>query len=826
MFHRSLPFLLTLLAPLSQAAEHRVSSAADLARISPQLLPGDIVLMQDGSWRDQRVVFQAKGSAEHPITLRAATAGKVLLEGDSSLAVEGTHLVVEGLWLKDSTSTKEGISVQGDDCRITGCAVTGGNHRNYLHLFGTNHRVDHCSFAEKKNDAPTVQIEVEEQPNHHRLDHNLFGHRAPLGRNGGETIRVGYSHQSMRSSGTLVENNLFDRCDGELEIISKKSCDNIYRANTFRECAGTLTLRHGNRCRVEGNFFFGNLKHGSAGIRVIGEDHVIVNNYLDAVAEGAFRITSGIPDSPLKGYFQAKNCTIAFNTIVRSPGSCIELDAGIGSAGRTLRPLNIRFAYNLFCLPGDGVLTKGEEGEGYQWTGNLANRSDERVRKVDLMLSRGKDLVWRPSQGSPARAAADAFPGIDKDIDGQPRSGRYDAGCDQLSQAPATSGPLQAADVGPAWIQPLAGKTRLAEFLALDRGRIMATADAALKMEPLSITRFPAKLSEGGPNDFYSNGDYWWPDPAKPDGLPYIKRDGETNPENFTGHRDAVRDLRDAVAALAAAWLETGEDKYVAKSAELLQAFFIDPATRMNPHLNFAQAIPGVASGRGIGIIDTLHLIEIPKAVQAMEGSPAFPSSLRDGLKEWFTAYTRWMLESKNGSEEGSAKNNHAVAFYLQLAVFADFCGDQDLLAKCRVRYKETFVPKQMADDGSFPAELSRTKPFGYSIFQLDNMATLCQVLSTSEDNLWAYTMENGRGIKKAVAYLYPFLADKSKWPLKPDVQAWDGWPAREPCLLFAGLAFGDDRYLQLWKSLKPDPEDPEVRRNIAITQPVLWLRR
>jgi poly(beta-D-mannuronate) lyase len=160
----------------------------------------------------------------------------------------------------------------------------------------------------------------EKTPNRHQVDHNHFGHRPPLGANGGETIRVGYSHQSMFSSQTLVEQNLFDRCDGELEIISSKSCDNVYRGNTFLDSAGTFTLRHGNRCRLEGNFFIAHHKKGSGGIRVIGEDHVIVNNYIDGVEMGGIWINSGIVDSPLKGYFRADRCVIAFNTIVDSQG--------------------------------------------------------------------------------------------------------------------------------------------------------------------------------------------------------------------------------------------------------------------------------------------------------------------------------------------------------------------------------------------------------------------------------------------------------------------------------------------------------------------------
>ena len=362
------------------------------------------------------------------------------------------------------------------------------------------------------------------------------------------------------------------------------------------------------------------------------------------------------------------------------------------------------------------------------------------------------------------------------------------------------------------------------DVAGIDHDRILKAASTALTLEPLTITRFRAKLSQGGPNDFYSNGDYWWPDPTKPGGLPYIQRDGESNPDNFSQHRLALRQLRDAVAALGAAYKLTGEDRYAAKGAELLRVFFLDPNTRMNPHLQYAQAIPGVSPGRGVGIIDALHLIEIPPAISAMQRSPIFPSETLAGLRQWFRDLAQWMATSKNGHDEANAKNNHAVAFWLQMAVYSKFIGDEAKLAECRRQFQEVFVPQQMAPDGSFPAELKRTKPYGYSIFQLDNMSTLCQVLSTEHDDLWAFRLADGRGIARAMQFLYPCLADKSKWPRKPDIQAWDHWPARQPCLLFAGIALGEQRYLDLWMKLPPDPTDAEVRRNLAITQPLLWL--
>jgi beta-galactosidase len=358
----------------------------------------------------------------------------------------------------------------------------------------------------------------------------------------------------------------------------------------------------------------------------------------------------------------------------------------------------------------------------------------------------------------------------------------------------------------------------------IDRERILKAANLALNLEPPTITKFQAKLSAGGRNDFYSNADYFWPDPAKPDGLPYINRDGESNPGNFNEHRMAMRQVRDAAAALAAAYKITGDDRYVTKAVMLLRVFFLDPQTRMNPHLQFTQAVPGRSTGRSWGIIDGLHLAEVPPAIAAMQGSPAFPPEVLVGLKRWFRDIADWMMTSENGRLEAAAKNNHSVAFFVQIAAFAKFTGDEEKLAECRRQFRDVFLPNQMAADGSFPLELKRTKPYAYSIFQLDNMTMLCQVLSTSSNDLWRFELSDQRGIRRAMEYLYPYLADKAKWPLPPDVQAWNEWPARQSSLLFAAIAFGDERYLELWRRLPADPTDPEVQRNIAITQPILWL--
>jgi hypothetical protein len=365
------------------------------------------------------------------------------------------------------------------------------------------------------------------------------------------------------------------------------------------------------------------------------------------------------------------------------------------------------------------------------------------------------------------------------------------------------------------------------DLASLDRDRILAAASNVLMLKPLTITKYHAALSTGGRHDYYSNGDYWWPNPNTTNGLPYVQRDGQSNPNNFNADRDCVRQLDSAVAVMGAAYKITGDDRYPAKAAELLRVFFLDPATMMNPNLQYAQAIPGVSTGRGIGIIDTLHLVDVPRAVEIMERSPAFPPEVTAGLKKWFADYVTWMRTSKNGNDEANAANNHSVAYWLQVAVFAQFTGDQKDLADCREHFTNVFLPKQMDKDGSFPRELARTKPYGYSSFQTDNMAMLCQVLSTPQDNLWEFQLPDGRGMRKAIEFMYPYWADKNKWLADgrhKDIQAWDGWPARQSALLLGGLAYGDQKYLDLWQKLPADPRNEEVRRNLAITQPILWV--
>jgi len=255
-----------------------------------------------------------------------------------------------------------------------------------------------------------------------------------------------------------------------------------------------------------------------------------------------------------------------------------------------------------------------------------------------------------------------------------------------------------------------------------------------------------------------------------------------------------------------------------------LRAWFVDEQTKMNPNLQYAQAIKGITTGRGIGIIDTIHLIEVARSAQILEKAGLLTGADLRAVKAWFADYLTWLRTSKNGQDEMNAKNNHGTCWVMQVAAFASFVGDEKVMAECRKRFKDVLLPVQLAADGSFPQELKRTKPYCYSLFNLDAMATICQILSTKEDNLWTYELADGRSMRKAMEFIYPYVQDKSKWPQKPDVMYYEFWPVRSPSLLFAGWAYGDEKYLSLWKRLEANPTNEEVIRNLPIRQPVLWM--
>ena len=360
------------------------------------------------------------------------------------------------------------------------------------------------------------------------------------------------------------------------------------------------------------------------------------------------------------------------------------------------------------------------------------------------------------------------------------------------------------------------------DVAAFDRARVLRDAQKYLADKPVTVTAAQSKRSTGGRNDFFSEGDYWWPDPKNPDG-PYIQRDGMTNPDNFVEHRKFLMKLSVQAPALAAAWKLSKERRYADHAAAHLRAWFVDEATRMNPNLQYGQAIHGRSTGRGTGVIDTIHLVEVARAAPVVAESGALSKSDLATVKKWFADYAAWMTTSRNGMEERDAKNNHGTCWLMQVAAFAKLTGDRDLLDYSADRYKKVIVPGQIEPDGSLPLEMKRTKPYGYCLFNLEALTTLCQIVSETGDNLWNFTTADGRGVRKAVEYMFPFIQDKKKWKLKPDVMYFEYWPMRQESLLFAGLAYDRPDYIEVWKKLPADSDVDEVIRNYFIRQPVLW---
>lgn len=362
MRHHLLLLSLAAVASASLAKEIPVADAPAFAEAAKTVAAGDTLVLKDGTWTDAQLKIHAKGTTEKPVTVKAETAGKVVLAGDSRISIAGEHIAVDGLWFQNPTG-EEAIELRIDsdelanDCRVTNCAVTndlpapaGKKSGRFLSLYGSRHRVDHCYIAGKTTEGTTLVMWLAEGvEGKHHIDHNHFGPRQKLGKNGGETIRLGDSKTSMMTAGCVVEHNLFEKCDGEAECISNKSCGNIYRNNTFKGVSGTLTLRHGNGCRVEGNVFVGNGAKGAGGVRVIGEDHVVIGNFFKDLTgddeRSAMCFMLGIPDSVANGYFQVKRAKVTGNTFVNCEHNIL-----IGMKGdkkATLPPVETEISGNI-----------------------------------------------------------------------------------------------------------------------------------------------------------------------------------------------------------------------------------------------------------------------------------------------------------------------------------------------------------------------------------------------------------------------------------------------------------------------------------------------
>src|SRR5262245_52914830 len=322
-------------------------------------------------------------------------------------------------------------------------------------------------------------------------------------------------------------------------------------------------------------------------------------------------------------------------------------------------------------------------------------------------------------------------------------------------------------------------------------------AQKALTSGPFSVVTKTVTPPSGDKHDYMSQAPYFWPDPKSPNGLPYIRRDGERNPEidKITDHR--VKDqMEAAVETFALAYHFKHDGVYAEKAAQLLRAFFLNPETRMNPNLQFGQGIPGINTGRGIGLIETRGLTRVVDAIGLLRGSKAWTSADQKGMETWFGEFLQWMLESKNGRDEAAAKNNHGTFYDVQVVSFALFLGKGELAKSVLEAAKSKRIVVQIEPDGRQPLELARTKAWSYSVGNLDGLMQLADFGSTLGVDLWNYQTRDGRSIRKALDFLAPFATGEKKW----SYQQLGEWPPQMlfPLIRRAAAHYNDENFRTL----------------------------
>jgi hypothetical protein len=316
----------------------------------------------------------------------------------------------------------------------------------------------------------------------------------------------------------------------------------------------------------------------------------------------------------------------------------------------------------------------------------------------------------------------------------------------------------------------LKGSGRIAE-----RARqLRAMADKELKNGPWSVAGHRPPNSKLDPHDYYSEGPYFWPDPKNPKG-PYIRKDGERNPNRFERNRSDLGAMSTAVLTLSLAAYLFDDQHYAERASEVLMLWFLDPRTRMNPNLEHGQAVIGVNDGRGTGLIDTVSLIHCVQGIKLLVKSGKINPVIAAPLRQWFSQFLIWMTSSDKGKAEGKSGNNHATWWTAQVAAYALFAGDHGALDLAWERYRTYLVPDEIQPNGSCPREEARTNSLGYSVMNADGFATLCRIAQSSGVNLWSFKTPSGVSYEKVVRYLEPFVLHPDQWkgkqisPFKPD---------------------------------------------------------
>ncbi|MFK8110928.1 MAG: polysaccharide lyase 6 family protein [Rubripirellula sp.] len=434
--------------------------------------PGDEILLASGQWKDVELVAVAEGTVDSPITVRAQEPGKVIIVGNSRLRVAGQHVRVSGLrfhqaWHKSALMEfREDSKRSARDCQISDCefvdCVNPPDEKyefKYLSVYGNRNVVQRCRFSGKTNRGTTLVVWLNNEGGQHTIRDNHFGPRQELGKNGGETIRIGDSATAHQNASCIVERNLFEECNGEGEIVSNKSCENLYQQNVFLRCSGALTLRHGHRCTVSQNLFLGQKARGTGGVRVIGSDHVVVNNRFERLEGSDYRsalvLMNGLADSPANGYEPVQRALIAHNTFADCKRTIVV--GADNDEKQQIAPVDCRFINNAIVSRRGPMIDLVSNATGTKWLGNVWYGDGELGADLSEGISRASsDPIkrlgerWRLIEASPLIDAAVTTDTLPKhDFAAQTRDSSPDVGCDEWPVATATW--ISGTRVGPSW---------------------------------------------------------------------------------------------------------------------------------------------------------------------------------------------------------------------------------------------------------------------------------------------------------------------------------------------------------------------------------------
>jgi len=440
-----------------------------------------------------------------------------------------------------------------------------------------------------------------------------------------------------------------------------------------------------------------------------------------------------------------------------------------------------------FFTEGDNLTGAWEDQNGYFWTGRQSRRQSPEVH------------LFRPGFRARKPSISDTLISM----------GRL------TFLAFLLAAPLLAAD--PPRVFILDGKFLL-EHRA-DRAltaAARAAADKVMTRGPYSVTQKTRLLPGGDKHDYMSQAPYWWADPAKPDGLPYIRRDGERNPEitQLPDHTNMDRVAADS-QALAVAWYFTHDEKYAARAALVLRAWFLDAATRMNPNLTYAQGIPGMNDGRGTGIIESRGLTSVVDAVGLLAGSKNWPAADQQGMEQWFASFVEWLQTSKNGQDEAKAANNHGTFYDLQVADLALFARQDDLARKVLTDSRALRIAAQIEPDGRQPLETDRTRGISYSVMNLNGLILLATLGERVGVDFWDYQTPDGRSIRKALDWLVPYASGEKKWPYE-QIEAYNPQDF-VPALLRAAAHYKETRYAAVAKSADTSKDVPTLLLRLQV---------